>query len=77
MTWRYCITRTTTPDGYWYEVREVYYNAEGEVEGWTVDEVAPCGDSVNDVRSDLERMTEALHRPILDISADPPVWIDV
>lgn len=74
-SWRYCITRTTTDDGYWFEVREVYFGSDGEL-SWTRDDVAAAGETVAEVGLDLERMTEALRLPILDISAVPPVWLE-
>jgi hypothetical protein len=76
MTWRYCITRTTTPDGYWHEIREVYFDGDGGL-SWTQDEVAASGETLDEVKWDLEHMAEALQLPVLDITAVPPVWIEV
>lgn len=76
MSWRYCVTRTTTHEGYWYAIREVYFDEDGTCLSWTADGVAASGENLSEVRWDLDRMVEALGQQVLDISADPPAWIE-
>lgn len=51
-----------------YEVREVYYDDDGAVAGWTEQPMAPFGENLDELRDDLAKMQEALNRPVLDIT---------
>jgi len=68
MTWNYRVMRSyfeDMPDA-WYSIREVYYDNHGEVDGWTVDEAAPVGDTVEELLEILGLMRNCLDKPILD-----------
>ena len=68
MSWNYRVTKTATDEGDWFQVREVYYLDGGT--GWTRDEIAADGQSVEEVRDVLKRMLEACDKPVLDIDDD-------
>jgi len=45
---------------------EVYYDDAGKPTNITRDPVAPGGDTLEEVRSDLEHMLDALKKPVLN-----------
>lgn len=61
MTWDHRVMRRE--DGF-LEIHEVYY--EGEKVSWTENATYPCGETLEEVRLDLERMLRCLEKPILD-----------
>lgn len=74
MTWRYRVTRGTTHhfDGStedFYAIREVYTDSDGSL-SWTVDAMAPTGDSLQELRADFELMQRAFDEPVLDLRDD-------
>lgn len=75
MTWRYALSRQSGEHGDVYAFREVY-TLDGKI-GWTANPVALVEGSVEDMRVTLERMLEALDRPLLDMDADPDEFIKV
>ena len=62
-TWEYRVQEKVAGDNRWYEIIEVYYE-KGKVVG-TTDAVHPVGDSVEDLRQDLELMLRALDKPVI------------
>jgi hypothetical protein len=52
--------------GTWYELAEVYYNDDGEIDGWC-GVSGPYGDDVADLTEDVNAMAFAVRRPILQI----------
>jgi hypothetical protein len=70
MSWNHRVVRkkygSQLPDKEWLEIHEVYYDKDGNVEGMTVDAVAPGGNNLNELRSELQMMLECLEKPILD-----------
>ena len=68
-TWEYRVvervsSRPHMDDAIWYEIIEVYYDDEGKIDG-TSDAVRPVGDSVEDLREDLELMLTATNKPVI------------
>ena len=53
-------------DEEWFEIHEVYYDDNDEVEGYTKDAIAPGGHSIEELRRELERMLACLDKPVLD-----------
>jgi len=68
MTWNYRIFRHTEKDGYtWYAIHECYYDDDGNVEGYTQGPDYPQGETVEELKTDLEYMlNDAFSQPILD-----------
>ena len=68
MTWNYRVVRTkaeASEGGYCFAIHEVYYE-DGEMTSWTVNAIPAMGDCLMDVSWALDRMKEALAKPILD-----------
>lgn len=49
-----------------YTIHEVYYDEDGSM-SWTINEVAPFGDTVEGLQENLRWMLEACQQPVLDI----------
>lgn len=71
MSWNYCVTKQTHTfaDGYketTYVIREAYYNSDGSI--WAVTQKATwaLGETLDELRDDLEHMLSALEKPVLD-----------
>lgn len=73
MTWNYRLCRRTIGDDYvTYGVREVYYDENGEPEGWT-DVIDFSGDTPGEVRRAMKlALRDINERPILDIGKELP-----
>lgn len=75
-TWRYAMTRETDEDGeHFFTIREVYTSDDGTL-SWTAIGVAARGDTWSECGDDLAKMGRAIGSPVLDISVDPPQWLD-
>jgi len=57
--------RVMLKDGH-VAVHEVYYNDNGEVEGYTRDPVAPSGETLEELTETFEKFKRALTEPVLD-----------
>jgi hypothetical protein len=66
MTWNHRVFITHTEYGDWLDIRETYYNEEGNVEGWTMDAIAPGGETIEELRNELQRMLACLDKPVLE-----------
>lgn len=75
-TWRYAITREQHDGENFYTIREVYTGPDGAL-SWTTDAIAARGDTWQECANDLSLMTRVLGAPILDLTLDPPAWVDV
>lgn len=60
-TWNYRVM--VDADGN-YTIREVFYNEDKAIEGWT-DECAPFGENFDQLKQDMEYMLQALSRDII------------
>lgn len=65
--WNYRVTvdRSALPQ---YAIREVYYREDGSIEGWTVDPRDLTGESIEDIKADLELIQSAFSKPVIDIT---------
>lgn len=48
-----------------YQIHEVYYRADGSIEGWSQEPIAPYGECVSELKADLSYLITALHKPVL------------
>lgn len=48
-----------------FGIVECYYHDNHDISGYTVNDIAPYGETVDELRESLERMLRALDRPIL------------
>lgn len=61
MTWTYRVIRAA--DG-GCRIAEVYTTDGAPL--WTADPIAPYGDNLDELRTDVHRMADALLKPVLD-----------
>ena len=72
MGWNYRLVRHTAEQGQvWFEIHECYYNKDGTISAWTEDPCHPSGETVEELRSDLERMMQALDYPVIEVKHEP------
>lgn len=69
--WNYRVIRKPIGSGgYIYQIYECYYTEDQDPSGvpdtWTVDPIAPCGDTQQDLRLEALRMARATKTPILE-----------
>lgn len=73
MTWNYRIVRRTSlegswycrTEGSWYCIREVHYEGDAVV-AWSERDVSPGGESIDELRRDMDLFLLALTKPVLD-----------
>jgi len=70
MTWNYRVIRRTdaTSAAEEFGIHEVYYDSAGRIEAWTEEPSAPFGESLAELRADLEFMERAMSQPTLNES---------
>ena len=69
MSWHYRPTVEHTDDGPVYAMREVYYDDEGNVTGWTANPATITGDSLEELAETIILMRADQRRlPLLDIT---------
>jgi hypothetical protein len=51
----------------YFAIHESYYNDVGEVTAWTDDAASPMGETLDDIRNELERMLRALDYPVVEV----------
>lgn len=75
MTWNYRAVKTTyktdTGDGEPFvevmvNIHEVYYNDDGFVDGMTENPVSFGGETLDELKSIINRVQESLEKPVLD-----------
>lgn len=68
MTWNHRVVRSVSAvDGtVAYTIREVFYEDDGKVSGWTADAIEPHGETLDELRQNIARMAECTDRPVLD-----------
>lgn len=70
MTWNYRVVRGVWGGSTWYTIREVYYSPEGVVETMTKKGVDPRGETLDELKADLQYMLKSLEEPILEDTHD-------
>ena len=67
--WDYRVVRKESADGSneWYSVQEIYYDDDGQPMAQTID-LTIEGDTITEMRTQLERMINCLGQPVLDES---------
>ena len=67
MTWNHRVFKTKLPTGEdWFDIRETYYGTGPKGISWTVEPCAPGGETIDELREELNRMLRALEYPILE-----------
>jgi hypothetical protein len=65
--WDYRVTKQVLDGETQYAIREVYYNGT-RIVSWTADIIGASGETVEEVRDELERMMVATLAPVIDIT---------
>lgn len=65
MSWNYRIVKTAFEQGDRYAIHEVYYDANGNPTSHTVEPACPLGDTLEELRAEMERYLKAMDRPII------------
>ena len=66
MSWNHRVMKSKDGDDYFYQIHEVYYDKEGKVDGYTARGTSPCGNSLQELKEDLELMLNCLNKEVLD-----------
>lgn len=64
MTWNYRIIKQKGEHGEYFGIHEVFYKDE-KPDMYTVDAIAPMGDSVEELRKSYNMMANAFHHDVL------------
>lgn len=48
-----------------FHIHEAYYNDKGEITAISEDPMYPCGESLDELKGDMERFFQAFVRPVL------------
>jgi len=75
MTWNYRVIMIPADEGALFDddmfvIREVFYNADDEIEFWSEEDSSPIGDSFEELCDDYDNMTAAFEKPILMLTKD-------
>ena len=79
MSWNYRVVREMhrvgdTDEEYpSYTIREVYYDEDGTIKGWTERPCHPAGDTWVELGEDHTLMGYALTLPVIDVASGEPV----
>ncbi len=65
MYWNYRMVRTDYEQSSSYDIHEVYYDDNDQIEGWSADPLSPSGKTIAWLKKDLAYMAQALDRPLL------------
>jgi hypothetical protein len=65
--WNYRVIREyhKESDSNTYQIYEVYYDDENKIEGWTQSPVGPTGESLAELRNDIQYFIKAFQKPVL------------
>jgi hypothetical protein len=67
--WNNRIIKHENDTSVWYSVHEVFYNENGGVNGYTEDPITILGETVEDVKSQLEMITKDIEKhEVIDAS---------
>ena len=64
--WTHRVMRRKIKGEYFYGIHEVHFDTPEKIEGWTEEEMAPCGDSLNELKDAVKFFRKALDEPVLD-----------
>lgn len=75
--WNYRIMECESDGMKFYEIHEVYYNDEDQIECWTGTGATPFGSSIEELLESYTRMSEAFEKPVLIEKEIEPVGVSV
>jgi hypothetical protein len=65
MGWNHRVMKHKDGEDDFFTIHEVYYNKEGKVDGYTKKGTSAGGNSLQELREDLERMLKSLDKEVL------------
>jgi len=65
MHWNYRIIRKNKEHTF-YEIHEVYYDPNGNIQGMTENPIIPTGETLDELKKDFSKQFDAFKHPILD-----------
>lgn len=65
-SWNYRVIRTGSGDETELNFHEVHYDEHKVIIGWTENPIPPTSETVKGLRWHLDRMIEALQKPVLE-----------
>ena len=72
MGWNYRVMKQTHADGRTtFALHETYYTKEGQIDGWTAEPSEPYGETLEELRVNLEQMTRALDYEVIEVEPKP------
>lgn len=66
MSWNNRVIRRFHDSEEYFEIHEVYYDEKGNPDGVTEDGIVPFGDTLEELREELQRFLDACKKPILN-----------
>ena len=66
MSWNHRLMKMKDGEDDFYQIHEVYYDKEGNVESYTKNGVTVGGNDIEEVKWVLLKMLAALDKPVLD-----------
>ena len=66
MSWNHRVMKMKDEEDDYYQIHEVFYDKEGNVESYTKNGVTVGGNNIEEVRWVLQEMLAALDKPVLD-----------
>lgn len=71
MSWNYRVMRLATLDGTpWYQIHSVFYHENGKIKAHSARMVGVGGESLEELRGELETLRLALEKPVLEYSEE-------
>lgn len=64
--WNYRVIKSKDGEDDYYQVHSIYYNDNSEISAKSLHAAKAGGNTLEELRSDLQRMLEALDKPIID-----------
>jgi len=64
MGWNHRVMKQKDGNEDWYQIHEVYYK-DGKVDGYTTNGIAAGGNTLEELRVELNRMLESLDKEVL------------
>ena len=66
MSWNYRVMKSKDGEDDWYQIHEVYYDEDNNVNGWTKNGATVGGNTIDEVRSSLKLMLASLNKEALN-----------
>jgi len=67
MSWNYRVTFRPTSADRGYEIREVYYNEDGEISLYSVDPATAFADSTDELEVNMNLMVDAFNSDVVNL----------